>query len=88
MRELIPFGRDVPCPACGIALEIRRVCAEPHPDLAVDLEGAGGGLEHLHAECPGCGWSGYMATAGDRGVQAAATVTTTAHVADAPGAEA
>jgi hypothetical protein len=63
MRELIPFGRDVPCPACGIALEIRRVCTEPHPDLDADAAGPGGRLEHLHVECPGCGWSGYMSTA-------------------------
>ncbi len=69
MRELIAFGRDVPCPACGIAVEIRRVCAERHPDLAVDPGGPDDRLEHLHVECPGWGWSGYMATAGGRGAR-------------------
>ncbi len=64
MRELIPFGRDVPCPACGIALEIRSVCPEPHPDLDMGVAAGVTRLEHLHVECAGCGWSGYMATAG------------------------
>ncbi len=60
--ELLPFDRDLPCPACGIRLEIIRVCGEPHPDL-VYVSGQDAPLEHLHVACPGCRWSAYMQTA-------------------------
>ena len=60
--ELLPFDRDLPCPACGIRLAIIRVCREPHPDL-VYASGQDAPLEHLHVACPGCAWSGYMQTA-------------------------
>ncbi len=59
--ELLPFDREAPCPACGIALEIERVCAASHPDLPAPPGVTR--LEHLHVACPGCGWSGYMAVA-------------------------
>ena len=60
--EPLPFDRDLPCPACGIRLEIVGVCREPHPDL-VASGGPGTPSEHLHVACPGCGWSAYMRTA-------------------------
>lgn len=75
---LLPFDREAPCPACGIALEIRRVCREPHPGLvepaapgSVSVPGHGTasarrGPEHLDVACPGCGWSGWMEIASAR----------------------
>ena len=60
--ELLPFDRDLPCPACGIRLAIAGVCREPHPDL-VDASGSDAPFEHLHLACPGCGWSACMETA-------------------------
>ena len=60
--EPLPFDRDLPCPACGIRLEILGVCRETHPDL-VPSGGPDAPSEHLHVACPGCGWSAYMRTA-------------------------
>lgn len=68
---LLPFGRDTPCPACGIALEIVKVCEERHPDMVPEPAGPGGRLEHLHVVCSGCGWSAYMEVAGRRDAPAA-----------------
>ena len=69
--ELLPFDRDLPCPACGIRLEIVGVCREPHPDLVPSVS-PGTPSEHLHVACPGCGWSAYMRTAAatDAGLEA------------------
>ncbi len=71
--ELLEFGRDTPCPACGITLEIRSVCHEAHGDLEVRAvthgapasgpEVGGNGVDHLHVVCPGCRWTGYMRVA-------------------------
>ena len=60
--ELLPFDRDLPCPACGIRLAIVGVCREPHRDL-VHSSVSDAPVEHLHVACPGCAWSGYMQTA-------------------------
>ncbi len=57
--ELLEFDRETPCPACGIRMEIDRVCREPHDDLEAD-QAAAASPAHLHVGCPGCGWSGYM----------------------------
>jgi hypothetical protein len=62
LPELLTFDREAPCPACGIALEIRGVCDQPHRDLDTDA-GRVRRLVHLDVACPGCGWSGYMRTA-------------------------
>ena len=62
--ELLGFDREAACPACGIGLEIRRVCREWHPNL--DLDGdlrTAVPFEHLHVECPACGWTAFMETA-------------------------
>ena len=60
--DLLDFDRETPCPACGIRVQIDRVCRDEHDDL-----NAGGERDrppaHLHVACPGCGWSGYMRTA-------------------------
>jgi len=57
--ELLEFDRETPCPACGIRMDIGRVCREPHDDLDPGRERAPSPT-HLHVGCPGCGWSGYM----------------------------
>ncbi len=73
--EILPFARDAPCPACGISLEIRAVCRDPHPDLPAPSDLDDTRLrEHLHVACPGCGWFGYMQPASH-------------HVEDAAGVE-
>ncbi len=68
--ELLAFDRDLPCPACGIRLEIIGVCREAHRDLAPsgDPHPPAG---HLHVACPGCGWSAYMQPASARAARAA-----------------
>ncbi len=60
--ELFAFDRDLPCPACGIRIEIGVVCREPHRDLVSSGEARPSAV-HLHVACPGCGWSAYMRTA-------------------------
>ncbi len=68
MPELLPFDRDTPCPACGIQLEIERLCREAHP---VSGEAPTQPWpEHLHLRCPGCAWAGVMATAGNTAARA------------------
>ena len=57
--ELLEFDRETPCPACGIRMEVDRVCREPHDDLDTGGESAPSAV-HLHVGCPGCGWSAYM----------------------------
>jgi predicted RNA-binding Zn-ribbon protein involved in translation (DUF1610 family) len=67
--ELLPFDRDTPCPACGIRMDIGRACREAHADLPA-RSGTSPLTGHLHVECPGCGWAGYMELAfpdGDAG---------------------
>ena len=60
---ILPFDREAPCPACGIALEILGVCREPHADLVPVPADATWIVEHLHVACAGCGWSAYMSVA-------------------------
>lgn len=67
---ILPFDRDTPCPACGIALEVVMVCWQPHTDLVPDLADPARPVEHLHVACPGCGWSAYMRVAGGDGAPA------------------
>ena len=63
MPELLPFDHDTPCPACGIQLQVERLCREAHP---VPGEAPTEPWpEHLHLRCPGCAWAGVMATAGN-----------------------
>jgi len=62
--KLLAFDRDAACPACGIGLEIRGVCREWHADLDGGGDrGTAQSFEHLHVECPACGWSAFMETA-------------------------
>jgi hypothetical protein len=62
--KLLVFDRDTACPVCGIAIEIRRVCRERHADLDGGGDrGTDESFEHLHVECPGCGWPAFMETA-------------------------
>jgi hypothetical protein len=60
--ELLEFDRETPCPACGIRIEVDRVCRDPHDDLSLGREGPPSPA-HLHVVCPGCAWSGCMRTA-------------------------
>ncbi len=62
--DWLPFSREAPCPACGIALETRKVCREAHAGPVGDMGAGPPPAEHLHVACPGCGWTGLMATAG------------------------
>jgi hypothetical protein len=62
--ELLGFDRDAACPACGIGLEIRGVCRERHANLDMDGDRrTAEPFEHLHVECPACGWTAFMETA-------------------------
>jgi hypothetical protein len=62
--QILPFDRDTPCPACGIGLDVVKVCRQPHPGLEPDPARPPTPIEHLHVACPGCGWSACMRVAG------------------------
>ncbi|HEX5467403.1 MAG TPA: DUF2087 domain-containing protein [Candidatus Limnocylindrales bacterium] len=74
--DLLPFDREMPCPACGIQMTIVGLCREDHhtglgaDDSAASPGPAASGAEHLLVRCPGCGWEAFMETAS----QAAARV--------------
>ncbi|MGH2467719.1 MAG: DUF2087 domain-containing protein [Candidatus Limnocylindrales bacterium] len=70
--DLLPFDREMPCPACGIQMGIVGLCREPHPAPPGSSPASAHGPwpEHLHVECPGCGWDALMETAAQAARQA------------------
>lgn len=70
--DLLPFDREMPCPACGVQMGIVGLCREAHPvsRQARPASADGPWPEHLHVACPGCGWDALMETAAQAALKA------------------